>query len=70
MDNTTKKDMKFIASIFLTIGFHAILWKLIELSCIRAGITDAAMAALCMLIPLSLGTIPFMVSVIDDWLNN
>ena len=31
MDDITKKDLKFTASLFFTIAFHVILWKLIEI---------------------------------------
>ena len=70
MDNTTKKDIKFTASIFLTIGFHAVLWWLIRFYCTWAGIKDAGEAALCIVLLLSIGTGPFMVSVLEDWVNS
>ena len=70
MDDITKKDLKFTASIFFTIAFHAILWKLIEIYLIWAQVKNAAEAALGIVLLLSIGMAPFMISMMDDWVNS
>jgi len=70
MDDIMKKDLKFTASIFFTIAFHAILWKLIEIYLIWSQVKNAAEAALAIVLLLSIGTAPFMMSVLDDWIES
>jgi len=41
MDDMTRKDLKFSASIFFIIGFHTVLWKLIELYLSWAKVSNA-----------------------------
>ena len=70
MDDILRKDLKFSASIFFIIGFHAVLWKLIELHLSWAKVSNVEEAALCMALLLSIGTAPFMASVLDDWIES
>ena len=70
MDDITKKDLKFTASIFFTIAFHAFLWKLIEIYLIWAGAKNAAESALCAVFLLGIGSVPFMISVLEDWVDS
>jgi len=70
MDDMTRRDLKFSAGIFFIIGFHAVLWKLIELYLSWAKVSNAGEAALCIVLLLSIGTAPFMMSVLDDWIES
>jgi len=70
MDDITRKDLKFTAGVFFTIALHAALWKLMELYLIWARVKNAAEAALAIVLLLSIGMAPFMMSVLEDWIES